>query len=290
MYCPKCGATIPEGAQYCPSCAAATQPAAAKQGPSVACIVAAVIGVLGAVVGVIVLAAVIMGWSLFLKTPPLPPPQPTPAHPGPMAMPSPPGGGEAAGFTLDDLLGEWTVDFAMLDGPPPETLTFEREGESVIGLLNDRINTYLELTLLDGDLAGSWTDPQVDIVGADAGLTSDGLLEVYTTDDTGMRGLLISAHRPGAGPPPAGPVTTPGEAEDLVAALPEIRAWVGMVEEASTVGDERSAHIQTDSEEPGKYIVHVFESVDDEYGGHTATYGWFEVDKETGEVRDTTLE
>jgi len=290
MHCPKCGATIPEGARYCPSCAASTQAAPAKQGPSVACIVALVIGVLGAVVGVIFLATVILGWSLFLKTPPLPPPQPTPARTGPVTMPSPGEGGEASGLALDDLLGEWTVDFAMLDGPPPETLTFEREGESIIGLLNDRINTFLELTLLDGDLAGSWTDPQVDIIAADAVLTSDGLLEVYTTDDTGMRGLLISARRPGAEARSAGPVTSPGQAEDLVAALPEIRAWIGLVEEAADLGEGSSAHIQLDSEEPDKYIVHVFEMVDDGDAGHTATYGWYEVDKDTGEIRDTTLD
>lgn len=42
------------------------------------------------------------------------------------------------------------------------------------------------------------------------------------------------------------------------------------------------------TDEGDSYQVHLFEYVEDYSGGHTATYGWYAVDKETGEVFEMT--
>ncbi len=106
-------------------------------------------------------------------------------------------GSAASGTSLDALVGEWQVDIAQLDGPPPTTLTIRRSGDEVEGTLNDRINTHLNLAVVNGEYEGTWTDPQVGTVAAEALLMPEGTLEIFVLDGSGGADLLISACRGG---------------------------------------------------------------------------------------------
>ncbi len=105
------------------------------------------------------------------------------------------GGSAASGISLDALVGEWQVDIAQLDGPPPTALTIRRNGDKVVGTLNDRINTHLDLAVVNGEYEGTWTDPQVGTVAAEALLMPEGTLEIFVLDGSGGADLLISAYR-----------------------------------------------------------------------------------------------
>lgn len=106
------------------------------------------------------------------------------------------GGGSPSTWPgLDDLAGVWRVDLAQLDGPPPATLTMVRQGDTVVGTLNDRINTQLELRVSSGDMhfEGTWTDPQVGTAEVQAMIMPEHTLEVLILDGAGGAELLISA-------------------------------------------------------------------------------------------------
>ncbi|MCQ4085874.1 stalk domain-containing protein [Saccharibacillus sp. JS10] len=49
--------------------------------------------------------------------------------------------------------------------------------------------------------------------------------------------------------------------------------------------DSSSIYVEVDHMEDNNYVVHVYEVVmDDEETGHTATYGWYHVNKTTGKI------
>jgi hypothetical protein len=86
---------------------------------------------------------------------------------------------------------------------------------------------------------------------------------------------------PQGAPPQAAPVSA-DEAIAKVKALPEVAEWIANVTKAGG-----SPHIDMDSEDAVAYTVHVYEVVKEEgdIPSHTATMGWFTVDKGTGEVK-----
>jgi len=86
---------------------------------------------------------------------------------------------------------------------------------------------------------------------------------------------------PKAGPPQPAAVSG-DEAIGKVKALPEVAEWIANVTKAGG-----SPHIDIDSEDAAAYTVHVYEVVKGEGDtpSHTATMGWFTVDKGTGEVK-----
>jgi len=83
-------------------------------------------------------------------------------------------------------------------------------------------------------------------------------------------------------PEPSASGISGDEAVEKVKALPEVAEWVAIV-----TANGGSPHIDVDSEDAATYTVHVYEIVtgDPEMPSHTATLGWFIVDKVTGEVR-----
>ncbi len=74
--------------------------------------------------------------------------------------------------------------------------------------------------------------------------------------------------------------------EDAIAAVKNKADVLKWYETLRKAGKEKNARIDVDSEENDKYIVHVYEVVQN-YGepSHTATFGWFEVEKKTGFVK-----
>jgi hypothetical protein len=80
----------------------------------------------------------------------------------------------------------------------------------------------------------------------------------------------------------SGPVASKGDAVARVTALPDVAAWIKLVE---TESPANRIVIDVDSEDTKAYTVHAYELVQDELGGHSATFGWYEVAKATGVVR-----
>jgi hypothetical protein len=98
-----------------------------------------------------------------------------------------------------------------------------------------------------------------------------------------MQQMMQNTAPPGAQPgaPPTAAVSA-DEAIAKVKALPEVAEWIANVTKAGG-----SPHIDMDSEDAVAYTVHVYEVVKEEgdIPSHTATMGWFTVDKGTGEVK-----
>jgi hypothetical protein len=70
------------------------------------------------------------------------------------------------------------------------------------------------------------------------------------------------------------PVDTEDEVLTLVSQLPEVQDWIATVDEPLyDITDENTS-----------YVIHLYEIVDDGTASHTATFAWYAVDKETGEV------
>lgn len=140
---------------------------------------------------------------------PTPPPSAAPIYETPATPSTAPAtsGGAISGGSgsasaedgLDDLIGVWQVDMAFLDGPPPETLTIERNGDMVVGTLNDRINTHLDLHDANGKFEGTWTDPQVGTVPVEAWLAPEGTLDILLLEGNNEADLLMSVYREESG-------------------------------------------------------------------------------------------
>ncbi len=76
------------------------------------------------------------------------------------------------------------------------------------------------------------------------------------------------------------PVVSPAEAVALVRAHPAVKRYLERVKQKG--GNPRA---DFDHEEGDRYIVHVYEVVKHPEGSHTATFGWFAVEKGTGLLR-----
>ncbi|PKO19485.1 hypothetical protein CVU37_03390 [candidate division BRC1 bacterium HGW-BRC1-1] len=85
---------------------------------------------------------------------------------------------------------------------------------------------------------------------------------------------------------PSFEIRTEEAAIKQVSSMPDIREWVKDVEAANKKGDQpRSARFEA-TEEGKRFVVHVFEYVGTDEEGHTATLGWYNVDKATGGVTE----
>ncbi|MBM3494910.1 MAG: hypothetical protein FJX72_11425 [Armatimonadetes bacterium] len=86
---------------------------------------------------------------------------------------------------------------------------------------------------------------------------------------------------PGERPAPPGRALTEKQAIEAVRAQPEVAEWL----RAFTGDLAERPRFTVEPEHGPVYVIHVYEDVPDPSGGgHTATLGWFEVDKRTGEV------
>lgn len=73
---------------------------------------------------------------------------------------------------------------------------------------------------------------------------------------------------------------------DLVMKRADIQEWVKQVEAAQAEGKKRTVNVEVTEETDEAYVVHVYETVADEEPGHTATFGWYNVNKATGDITD----
>ena len=87
-----------------------------------------------------------------------------------------------------------------------------------------------------------------------------------------------------------GPVTSGDQAAGLVIDTPDARQWASQIAEARQQGKKRQALVTVERKPNGHYLVHLFESVEDDDPGHTATFGWFDVDDEMGAIKPDTVD
>jgi len=88
-----------------------------------------------------------------------------------------------------------------------------------------------------------------------------------------------------------GAVSNGDQAAGLVLAQADVQDWVKQIEQARAEGKKRTAMLTVETiPGSGNYLVHLFENVEDDDPGHTATYGWFKVDKDSGAVSNQTNE
>lgn len=90
---------------------------------------------------------------------------------------------------------------------------------------------------------------------------------------------VVGCHRPSG---LSGPVTSKDDAVARVSALPDVARWIKLVQ---TDSPANRIVVEVDSEGVTTYTVHAYEFVQDDMGGHSATFGWYEVVKATGVVR-----
>jgi hypothetical protein len=80
------------------------------------------------------------------------------------------------------------------------------------------------------------------------------------------------------------PATSEDEAIDRVMARSDVKEWQTLIDQAQASGKRTKAMIQVEGQTDESYTVHVYESIEDPDFPHTATFGWFRVDKATGAV------
>lgn len=82
-----------------------------------------------------------------------------------------------------------------------------------------------------------------------------------------------------------GPVESGDQAAALVINLPDVQEWVAAIDKARAEGKKRTAMVTVERKPNGHYLVHLFENVEDDEPGHTATFGWYDVDNEGGAIK-----
>jgi hypothetical protein len=75
---------------------------------------------------------------------------------------------------------------------------------------------------------------------------------------------------------------TEKQAVERVMALPEVKKWMALVEKNAP---KNRTVFKSEGLQMGRYLIHAYEDVNDGNGqSHNATFGWYEVDKKTGEA------
>jgi hypothetical protein len=200
--------------------------------------------------------------------------------------------------SLADFAGDWAVMTGERDHEGKGgMIRLQNSGSSIQGVMEGN-GTRIVLMKLKGHQAKGYAAPaRGDKVPLTAELNEDLKQLTLTLAPPASEYEVIVAWREdgkpnaaGGSEPPAaphpgasGPVSSPDEAVARVKALPEAQKFLKLIEEKAPAGNR--AVIEFDHEEGGKYVVHVYEMVDDGGGqGHNATMNWFEVDKKTGKI------
>lgn len=76
--------------------------------------------------------------------------------------------------------------------------------------------------------------------------------------------------------------TSQKQALALVKNLPEVQEYINVLQ---TSGKEATFEVEDLDDD---WNVHVFEIVQQEEASHTATFGWYQISKKTGEVKKDT--
>jgi len=171
-------------------------------------------------------------------------------------------------------------------------LTFSRQGSKIVGVSTKDPEGRIELDPAPGDrLSGAYVGPDGKRIPMTAEMLSDRqkmvltLLPPASEPDTVILWRVKDDEIPAKKGAGQSELSTSAEvdqdrAAEIVSRLPDVDNFLKRL---SAVG--KRAHIDTTEEDPQTWMVHVYEIVDDGDGmSHTATFGWFKVDKKTGRV------
>ncbi|MCO5297507.1 MAG: hypothetical protein M9921_11680 [Fimbriimonadaceae bacterium] len=185
-------------------------------------------------------------------------------------------------------MGSWVPEDASGADEGGSLLTFARQGDQIVGVGPDPAAGRIVLAVGPGPkLSGE----AVDNAGVRTPLTAELLSDkqkmilTFAPPASEYFSVVMWRVKVGEGPQPsaAEPTVKPvseERAQELVAALPEVDQFVKLLR-----GAGKSAVFDVSLEDDHTYRVHVYENVDDGNGmSHTATFGWYLVDRTTGQI------
>lgn len=317
-FCESCGAAIVEGSKFCEGCGAAisepgssalqvpVQPQSAPQTPppSTPSYVPQpspqtggsgmpnqklLIGI-GAVVALAVIG--FAGWQLLGKKEP-PKDEANPAQTqkqNPVANAPDPNVTVTSSQDGEAFIGRWFPEETSGAEPENNILTFSRQGSKIVGVSNKDTEGRLELDVAPGDkLTGEFVDAKGERTPVAAEMLSDGQKMVLTISPPASEPdtVILWKVKEGEAPSQKGvsetapsATITKDQATDIVAKLEDVDKFCKLLEASN-----KRAVFDTTEEDANTWMVHVYEIVDDGEGmSHTATFGWFKVDRKTGKV------
>ncbi len=203
-----------------------------------------------------------------------------------------------ASLSLQDFAGNWVVlATAGKLSKADRVLRLRLNGSRLSGTIDGQSGRADLGSLLGDTVSGSWlvgssAMPMTAQINADGDrkqltLTVAPPESEYITATAWKEGRALAngtiVKLPSSPVPVAsGPVKTPDDAIQRVAALPAVAAWVQKIQAAGTTSQ---AILDVDSETKTSYVVHAYEFMDDGGGrSHTVTFGWYEVDRTTGAI------
>jgi hypothetical protein len=208
------------------------------------------------------------------------------------SSPTPPGQDSPApspAGSLNDLAGKWVVMGGEPGGDTKEQeFELRVEDGKLMGELGKNLDR-LELTEVSrSKLKGEcYTDEQK--IPTEVEVAEDRKQMTLTLAPPASEYVVIVARRPkegenapdGSNPPPSpSGLLSEEQALEKVREVAEVKEWLAALERAG-----KPPHIVIDREEEGSFIVHVYEVVQDSPDqSHTATMGWYRVNRSTGKV------
>ncbi|ANV88966.1 zinc ribbon domain-containing protein [Picosynechococcus sp. PCC 7117] len=292
-FCMQCGAALNPGDRFCEVCGSATTPAypAAPPPRPQAPPPNRSNGnwILG--LGIVVLTGL---GIFFLKDPAqllkfLGQPEASTPQTQPVGENPPPSPTTQAAVTLDDFVGAW-IPAEGNPGEETDTLVLYREGDKIVAdIEGDRLElSNLTSRTLSGYVWSVYEDVPTPV---DAELNEDKQRITFTVSPPNSEPIVAVAQRvqPGSRNSTTAPITTPSTPEiteaiaiEQVANLAAVSEWQALVR---TVAPQNSTYIEVVEQTPTNYLIHVYETVNNPgEPSHTATYGWYEVDRQTGMV------
>ena len=237
--CAKCGAALPEGARFCPSC----------------------------------------GTTLGAAAPPPPPPAAAvpPPPPSYYQTPAPPPKNSTLPVVLL-VVGLAFLGLIAIAGIAAWTTLGQRTSSTV----STAIKNLPSGAIVSGAPTPAPVPPKQPVIQVGDSTKPDEPPTATPVEEVSLAGVGEGEH--------IGPVTSGDQAAALVLGTPDAEAWAAQVAEARKQGKKRQALVTVERKPNGHYLVHVFESVDDDDPGHTATFGWFDVDNEMGAIKSETVD
>ena len=291
--CARCGAALAADAQFCAACGRRV-----AAGSSNALLL--VLAGCGLLVGIGLLLAIVLGLWLFVARAKHVQP-PTPPAPSPIIQAAPPAAEAEQASGGERFLGTWLAPDSYASSSPASRADITRFGDHLQFMDHGTKAKGGNLPRMElrpegeDKLRGTYFVDASEQQPVTFELTPGGDKLVMTLSppaseivtETWVRAAVES-------PPPIQPTpraaqakapTNDEQALALVARQPKVKAFEQRLKAAG-----KSAHIELDHVEDEFYSVHVYEMVegDGDMPGHTATFGWFNVDRHTGEVREVT--
>lgn len=186
-----------------------------------------------------------------------------------------------------DFLGVWFPEEPSGADEGENLVTFTRQGTQIVGVGRDPGDGRIVLTVAPGPkLSGEVVEGDGSRTPVTAEILADKKKMILTFAPPASEYYSVVMWRMSdeeAAQAAAEPVPDPvseDRARNLVAAQGEVARFAKELEARG-----KKLHVDVSLKDERTYLVHVYELVDDGAGtGHTATFGWYEVDRSTGTI------